>query len=760
MKLLSMTVASLISFAVSAQSFYDLNTIQEIKITFAQSNWDALLDAQKAGAEDYTMAQTVEINGTVFDSVGVKYKGNSTYRSTQTKNPFHIELDTYKDQEYQGYSDIKLSNVANDPSFVREVLSYQILRQYVDAPLCNYANVYVNGDLIGLYSNAEAISKKFVKSRFGSKNNTFVKCNPPAGAGPGTTDYPNLTYLGTDSTKYYASYEIKSDAGWGELIDLIDTLNTTTSALPEILDINRALWMIAFNNVLVNLDSYSGGFAQNYYLYRSDYNHFLPIVWDLNESFGKFTQTGSASVRLRSTTDKQQLTHLLHQNDADYPLIQKLLSDPTYKRMYVAHCKTMLQENFDDGSYLVTGDSLQSTIDAAVLADNNKFFTYANFTSNLRSDISGGGGGPGGGGVNGIGNLMDGRSTYLLGLSDFTATAPSISTPTSSTSTPTINGKFFVTSTISNEDLVLFAYRFEARAPFVKDTMFDDGNHGDGAANDGVYGIELIMSGITMDYYIYAENNNAGLFSPRRVEKEFYNLSLSGALVINEVMSSNTNTVESDVNDLTDWIELYNAGDEAISLGDYYLSDDNKINNKWKLPELTLAPKDYAMVWASGEELRSDWNANFKISKSGESIGLYYNTQGIIGQVDYVEVPALESNTSYGRETDGADEWIIFQRSTPDTANHIVDTTSIGEYELNAIQMYPNPMNEYLIIELGAITSSVQLDIYDAVGRKTLSKELTASEQSIPVVDFQRGVYVLVLTSESGAKRIEKLVKE
>lgn len=33
-----------------AQGFYDLNTIQTIEITFAQSNWDQLLDAAYTGA--------------------------------------------------------------------------------------------------------------------------------------------------------------------------------------------------------------------------------------------------------------------------------------------------------------------------------------------------------------------------------------------------------------------------------------------------------------------------------------------------------------------------------------------------------------------------------------------------------------------------------------------------------------------------------------------------------------------------------------
>lgn len=91
------------------QGFYDMDHIQNIEITFNESNWDQILDnAFNSGS--YIMAQEVAVNGVVYDSVGVKYKGNSTYRASQVKNPWHIELDTYKEQDYQGYTDVKLLN--------------------------------------------------------------------------------------------------------------------------------------------------------------------------------------------------------------------------------------------------------------------------------------------------------------------------------------------------------------------------------------------------------------------------------------------------------------------------------------------------------------------------------------------------------------------------------------------------------------------------------------------------------------------------
>jgi len=518
MKNITLLLLTILALQLPAQDFYDLNTIQTIEITFAESNWDQLLDNEKAGDENYILAQSVAINGIVYDSVGVKYKGNSTYQSNQVKNPFHIELDTYKEHDHQGYKDIKLSNVAKDPSFLREVLSYHVLGDYMDAPKSNFANVYVNGNLIGLYSNSEAITKTFVNDRFGSKNGTFVKCNPPAGAGPQSNDFPNLVYLGEDSTDYYEAYEVKSDAGWAELIDLCDTLANSTAAIEDILDVDRVLWMLAFDNVLVNLDSYIGSFAQNYYLYRNEYGQFVPVVWDLNESFGRFSMTGSGN--LNGNTAKQQMSPLLQLNDSDYPLIQELLNIPSYQKKYIAHCKTMLEEAFASNQYYDTGLMLQELIDASVQADNNKFFTYNNFLANLDSDISGGGGGPMGGSTIGIATLMDARTTYLLNTSLFTATAPTVSDIIQSEN-PIVGEMITISANINDGTSAYIGYRTNQFAPFTKVNMTDNGN--------GLFSADILVTASYSQYYIYSENDNAGIFSPQRAEHEYHSFTATSS---------------------------------------------------------------------------------------------------------------------------------------------------------------------------------------------------------------------------------------
>ena len=510
----------LLSFNSLSQNFYDKSVIQNIELFFSFSNWDAQLDAA-ATTESYIVADSVRINGVSFDSVGVKYKGNSSYNPTNTKNPFHIKLDYIKgSQDYLGYVDIKLQNGYRDPSMIREVLSYAILEQYMDCPKANFANVYINGGLRGLYSNAEDISDDFNAAHFYSSNGSFFKCNPVGGAGTGTTIGPDLNYINSDTASYVQGYELKSTYGWTDLVDMINVLNNNFSQIETKLDIDRAIWMLAYNNVLVNLDSYNGAFRQNYYLYRDINDRFVTTVWDLNMSFGGFPG-GSGSGATVSTT----LNPLSNSTSAIHPLIKKILGNPMYKRMYMAHLRTIAQEIFISGDYLTSANALRTTINSSVQADPYKFYTFAQFTNSFTTSVAAGG--TSGFSIPGIQQLMAARISYLTTNANYLLVAPVITSYASSVLSPTINSAFYITATCSNETEVYLGYRTSHPLKFNRVLMFDDGAHGDGIAGDHVYGYQVSADGPVFEYYIYADNNVAGLFSPQRAEHEFHSLALS-----------------------------------------------------------------------------------------------------------------------------------------------------------------------------------------------------------------------------------------
>ena len=75
---------------------------------------------------------------------------------------------------------------------------------------------------------------------------------------------------------------------------------------------------------------------------------------------------------------------------------------------------------------------------------------------------------------------------------------------------------------------------------------------------------------------------------------------------INEFMASNGSTIADEDGDFEDWIELYNYGTEPVSLLGFGLSDNPSSPFKWLFPDVTLAPDEYRLVWASGKDRRPD----------------------------------------------------------------------------------------------------------------------------------------------------------
>lgn len=745
---------SLLSFccvvAVNAQTFYDPATIQEIRITFSQTNWDALLDAAEP-SDAYVAAQSVSINGTVLNNVGVKYKGNSSYNANNAKNPFHIELDTYTDQNYQGYTDIKLNNVIFDPTFVRETTAYNVIRKYMHAPLSNYANVYVNNVLIGLYTNVESISKKFVSNHFGSNDNAFFNCSPPAGAGPTTTNLPNLSYLGTSSTSYESAYEIKSTTGWDDLINLTNTLNNNITGIESILDVDRAIWMLALDNVMVNLDSYIGQFKQNYYLYKDDSGRFNPVMWDLNMCFGTFSSTGSGN--LTNITQKRQMSHTLHATETNWPLVQKLLAVPTYKKKYLAHYKTILNENFANNSYYTTAQTYQSLISASVAADTNKFYSTAQFSSNMTTDVNLG--------MNtapGLSNLMPGRATYLASLADFTASEPVISAVAPAVANPVLGTSVSIIATVTNATAssVYVGHRTNAFLPFSKVAMYDDGAHNDGAAGDNVYGNTIPVNGISTQYYIYAENTNIGKFSPERAEHEFYTVTASypainaNDVTVNELMAQNTTGNTDEAGDYEDWVELYNTTSTDLNLGGYYLSDATTNLTKWQFPLNSIIPAHgYMIIWADDEAAEGALHANWKLSVGGESVTLSSPAQAIINQVVF---GAQNTNVAYARIPNGTGNFVA-QNATFNANNEVLGTSAFDHDP--GLQFYPNPTTGVLHLNYTGVTIE-KVQVYNLQGQIVLQGQFDSNSVVVDLSGLPTGLYMVSINNQKNIKVFKK----
>ncbi len=166
-------------------------------------------------------------------------------------------------------------------------------------------------------------------------------------------------------------------------------------------------------------------------------------------------------------------------------------------------------------------------------------------------------------------------------------------------------------------------------------------------------------------------------------------------LYINEVCPDNKYGIVDSYGDRSDWVELYNPSDYPAYLSDYFLSDDVADPMKWRLPEVTLLPGEYVLVFLSGNETIGDEiHASFKLSKTEG--GVWLSCLNGMTQ-DCLSVPGdLVSNASVGRNE--SLEIRYYAAPTPGEAN----TTYGFEKSASILSFDPNSL---YISEVLAVTA-------------------------------------------------------
>ena len=155
--------------------------------------------------------------------------------------------------------------------------------------------------------------------------------------------------------------------------------------------------------------------------------------------------------------------------------------------------------------------------------------------------------------------------------------------------------------------------------------LYDDGNHEDEQANDGIYGgkYSVNQTSGTIKYYLTAfdSQNQTGRF-PRCGEIDLnYNPEVS-KLVINELMASNEIAYADSSGEYDDWIELYNNTSSPIDLFGYYLKDNfnypyisTSFAEFWRRWHITLSNwmRDYLYIPLGGNRVKSKVRLYFNL---------------------------------------------------------------------------------------------------------------------------------------------------
>ena len=176
----------------------------------------------------------------------------------------------------------------------------------------------------------------------------------------------------------------------------------------------------------------------------------------------------------------------------------------------------------------------------------------------------------------------------------------------------------------------------------------------------------------------------------------------SGLLIINEVMTSNHETLMDSTGNYYDYIELYNGYDYDINLKDYYLSDDDINTKKWAFPDVTIKSKEYLVVFASGLDTYElgDIHTNFKLSNKGEVITLSDKTGKSLSKI---KVDKTLSDTSYGYD---GKKYVYYYVGTPNNENSGLTSKKAIKSIKSNLKLY---INEYVLEQSNKDSSVIEL---------------------------------------------------
>jgi len=486
-----------------------------------------------------------------------------------------------------------------------------------------------------------------------------VVVNEIGGGGvPGrTSGQAALTWLGTDSAAYQAVYELKQTYQadpWASLINTCNVLNNTSlaqlpDAIEDVLNVDRALWLCAFEILFQDDDSYVFKWGSDYCLYYEPETGRIHLIqYDGNECMS----TTTASVFEGTSYAK-------------VPIMYRLVGNiPQYRQRFLAHVRTILDLYLTEEYFAAKIDAYQALIDQEVQKDTKKLYSYSAFTS----------------GVAALKKFPQNRRSALFPrpstrtvvfaltpqqeLAQSIAAAPQILAVDAASSETgealTVTATVAATPAVSGVDLVVATGPFALFAPVAMAEV----NQTD--PNSRVFAATLptYASGTVLRYYVQATAANTArtvTLSPPGAEHHVYThvvttpQAASSAIVINELMASNHVTLSDPQGQFDDWIEVKNVGDQAVDLAGMFLSDNPQNPLKWAFPADTwIEAGGYLLVWADEDGGDTPGlHANFKLSASGETVWLYDTAANRHALLDSVSFGPLGRDQAMGRYPDG-----------------------------------------------------------------------------------------------------------
>lgn len=158
------------------ERLFDSSRVHSIALVV--DDWDGFLESCED--EEYVVCSAV-IDGESYKNVALRAKGNTSLSSVRSMDSsrysFKLEFDHFnKNESYHGLDKLCLNNIIQDNTYMKDYLTYRLMAEFgVDAPLCSYVYITVNGEDWGLYLAVEGIEDSFLQRNYGNGSGELYK---------------------------------------------------------------------------------------------------------------------------------------------------------------------------------------------------------------------------------------------------------------------------------------------------------------------------------------------------------------------------------------------------------------------------------------------------------------------------------------------------------------------------------------------------------------------------------------------------------
>jgi len=165
-----------------------------------------------------------------------------------------------------------------------------------------------------------------------------------------------------------------------------------------------------------------------------------------------------------------------------------------------------------------------------------------------------------------------------------------------------------------------------------------------------------------------------------------------GEVVINEISALwYSGSLLDEDGEANDWIELRNRSLNEVSLNGWSLTTDRTDPGMWKFPNVTLAPGEYRLVFASAKDRKpttpnGELHANFRLNQFGEYLALYQSELPPIVVSEYDPFPEQRQNISYGFDASNQLAYFPTNAVTPGAPNPN-SGTALGVVDMDCLKL-------------------------------------------------------------------------